>query len=91
MHDFTFVIEVLLLGAGALGAISLLAQRRSVAAPPANSVVAHPPQPRRAQLEGCTVAELQQMARRQGLSRISRLRKAELIDQLINAAAQPSV
>lgn len=89
MHDFTFAIEVLLLGAGALGAISLLAPRRSIVQPPANSVVAHPPQPPRAHLEGCTVAELQQMARRGGLSGISRLRKAELIDQLIKAAAQP--
>jgi hypothetical protein len=89
MHDFTFVIEVLFVGAGALAAITLLVPRRSSAQPPANSVVAHPPQPRRAQLEGCTVAELQQMARRNGLSGISRLRKAELIDQLLNAAAQP--
>ncbi|MFZ9974616.1 MAG: Rho termination factor N-terminal domain-containing protein [Vulcanococcus sp.] len=35
------------------------------------------------------MAELQQLARRNGISGISRLRKAELIDQLINAAAQP--
>jgi hypothetical protein len=89
MHDFAFVMEALLLAGGGLAAIRLLAPSRSIAQPPANSVVAHPPQSRRAQLEGFTVAELQQLARRNGISGISRLRKAELIDQLINAAAQP--
>ena len=87
MHDFTFAMEALLVAASALAAIALLASSRSTAQAPGNRVVVHPPQPRRAQLESCTVAQLQQLARRQGLSGTSRLRKAELIDQLINEAA----
>ncbi len=87
MSDFSFVVEALLLAGAGLAAIALVARIRPSTPQPANSVVAHPPQPRRTQLERQTVAELQSMARRQGLSGISRLRKAELIDQLLSQTA----
>ena len=60
--------------------------------PPRNTVVAHPPaQPSgqtRAEFERRTVAELQELARAQGLTGLSRLRKAELIDQLLAVAGR---
>ena len=60
--------------------------------PPRNTVVAHPPaQPSgqtRAEFERRTVAELQELARAQGLTGLSRLRKAELIDQLLALAGR---
>ena len=87
MSDFSFVLEALLLAGAGLGAIALTSRIRPSAHQPANSVVAHPPQPRRTQLERRTVPELQSLARRQGFSCISRLRKAELIDQLLSQEA----
>lgn len=58
MSDFSFVLEALLLAGAGLGAIALTSRIRPSAHQPANSVVAHPPQPRRTQLERRTVPEL---------------------------------
>jgi hypothetical protein len=88
MVDVTFALEAGLLTAGVFAALSLWP--RSSAEPPvaSNRVVAHPPQSGRPSLEGLTVAALQAMARYQGISGVSRLRKAELIEALQRPAAR---
>ena len=104
MNDFSFVLEALLFSAAVFGLIRLARRSNPAPSaapapatatappPPRNTVVAHPPaQPSgqtRAEFERRTVAELQELARAQGLTGLSRLRKAELIDQLLAVAGR---
>jgi hypothetical protein len=90
MNDITFVLEALLFSAVAIGLMALASRLKPVPAPlpPRNAVVAHPPAQPRAEFERRTVAELQELARAQGITGLSRLRKAELIDQLLAVAGR---
>jgi len=89
MQEITFAVEAALLTGGSL-ALLALASRVPVAAGQAiaanaEPLRAHRPPSPRVELEGHTVVQLQQLARARGLSGVSRLRKAELIDQLLSA------
>ena len=89
MQEITFAIEAALITGGSLALLTLAsrvpaAADQALAAPPAPSKFAHRPSPR-TQLEGQTVVQLQQLARARGLSGVSRLRKADLIEELLSA------
>ena len=89
MQEITFAVEAALLTGGSLALLALASRVPAAAgqaiAAPAEPIRAHrPPSPRR-ELEGQTVVQLQRLARARGLSGVSRLRKAELIDQLLSA------
>ena len=83
MNDVTFVVDALLFAVGVIALMALFPRPALVAHQPA-----HPTLEPRADLERRTVVELQQMARAEGIKGLSRLRKAELIDQLL-AVSEP--
>ncbi|MDA1156775.1 MAG: hypothetical protein EBW30_05540 [Synechococcaceae bacterium WB7_3xG_012] len=89
MQEITFAIEAALITGGSLALLTLAsrvpaAADQALAAPPAPPKLDHRPSPR-TQLEGQTVVQLQQLARARGLSGVSRLRKADLIEELLSA------
>ena len=89
MQEITFAIEAALITGGSLALLTLAsrvpaAADQALAALPAPPKLDHRPSPR-TQLEGQTVVQLQQLARARGLSGVSRLRKADLIEELLSA------
>ncbi len=89
MQEITFAVEAALLTGGSLALLALASRVPAAAdqaiAAPEEPLRAHRPPSPRGELEGQTVVRLQQLARARGLSGVSRLRKADLIDQLLSA------
>ncbi len=89
MQEITFAVEAALITGGSLALLALASRVPAAAnqaiAAPEEPVRAHRPLSPRGELEGQTVVQLQGLARARGLSGVSRLRKAELIDQLLSA------
>ena len=86
MVDVTFALEAGLLTAGVFAALALMPRSGGEQLQASNRVVAHPPVQATSALEGLTVAALQAKAREQGITGVSRLRKAELIEALQRSA-----
>jgi hypothetical protein len=86
MVDVTFALEAGLLAAGVFAVLALMPRPSGEPLQASNRVVSHPPVQGRPPLDGLTVAELQAMARDQGMTGISRLRKADLIEALQRSA-----
>jgi hypothetical protein len=86
MVDVTFALEAGLLTAGVFAALALMPRSAGEQLQASNRVVAHPPVQATSALEGLTVAALQAKAREQGITGVSRLRKAELIEALQRSA-----
>jgi len=70
MNDLAFVVAALLAAGAVLAMLALHGHHSGT----------------RSRFESRTLAELQRLARSQGLTGLSRLRKAELIDRLLSAA-----
>lgn len=70
LNDLAFVVASLLVAAAVLAALALHGHSAGA----------------RSRFEARTLADLQRLARSQGLTGLSRLRKAELIDRLLSAA-----
>ena len=86
MVDVTFALEAGLLTAGVFAALALMPRSAGEQLQASNRVVAHPPVQATSALEGLTVAALQAKARELGITGVSRLRKAELIEALQRSA-----
>lgn len=86
MVDITFALEAGLLTAGVFAVLALMPRGAGQQLQASNRVVAHPPAQALSSLESLTVAALQAKAREQGISGVSRLRKAELIEALQRSA-----